>query len=226
LQKIFRKSKLSDGDVVKHMHVVLNIVRFLYKKRHFRTHLPNPYEQEVVKVEGQEKLDLQLFEEAEKMYDEITPKTRKKRFKMLKVWFFGVVSICLIVAVCLSCCCVGAGQGRFWCGAFGAVAGRQGSGGRQGDAARHHARRARQPARGLLAHQARPQERGQAETLLPLSLRNVDCSRVYGESRKKERAKKNPVSHPVVVVQEVWGKSKAQKNCCLLREITTGWNFD
>ncbi len=96
LQKIFRKSKLSDNDVVKNMHVVLNIVRFLYKKRHFKTHLPNPFEVEVPKVEGQEKLDLQLFEEAEKMYDEITPKTRKKRFKMLKELGkggFGVVHL-------------------------------------------------------------------------------------------------------------------------------------
>ncbi len=86
MQKIFRKSKLSDADVIKHMHVVLNVVRFLYKKRHFKTHLPNPYEaEEYKKPEGQEAQDQLLFEEAEKMYDEITPKTRKKRFKMIKV---------------------------------------------------------------------------------------------------------------------------------------------
>jgi hypothetical protein len=96
LQKIFRKSKLSDDDVVKNMHVVINIVRFLYKKRHFKTHVTNPFEQEYLKVDGQDKLDLQLFEEAEKMYDEITPKTRKKHFKMIKELGkggFGVVHL-------------------------------------------------------------------------------------------------------------------------------------
>jgi hypothetical protein len=97
MQKIFRKSKLSDADVVKNMHVVLNVVRFLYKKRHFKTHLPNPFEtEEYKKPEVQDKQDQLLFEEAESMYDEITPKTRKKRFKMIKELGkggFGVVHL-------------------------------------------------------------------------------------------------------------------------------------
>jgi hypothetical protein len=96
MQKIFRKSKLSDSDVEENMHVVLNVIRFLYKKRHYKTHLDNPWEEDYKKMEGQEKLDKALFDEAEKMYDEITPKTRKKRFKMVKELGkggFGVVHL-------------------------------------------------------------------------------------------------------------------------------------
>lgn len=85
IQKVLRKSKLSDDDVVKNMHVVLNVVRFLYKKRHFKTHLPNPWEGEgLPQVANAAAQDALLFDEAERMYDEITPKTRKKQFKMLK----------------------------------------------------------------------------------------------------------------------------------------------
>lgn len=97
IQKVFRKCKLSEADVAANMHVVLNVVRFLYKKRHFKTHLENAWQgEEWVKVEGQEARDKALFDEAESMYDEITPKTRKKRFKMVKELGkggFGVVHL-------------------------------------------------------------------------------------------------------------------------------------
>jgi len=97
IQKVIRKSKIPEEDVKTHMHVVLNVVRFLYKKRHLKTHLPNPYAgEEWTKPEGQEARDKALFEEAESMYDEITPKTRKKHFKMLKELGkggFGVVHL-------------------------------------------------------------------------------------------------------------------------------------
>ncbi len=192
MQKIFRKSKLSDADVVKvmrsfggvltelltfpakNMHVVLNVVRFLYKKRHFKTHLPNPWEtEEFKKPEGQDKQDQVLFEEAETMYDEITPKTRKKRFKMIKELGkggFGVVHLAQWaddkeqVAVKVR-------RKERWSSVTHCLT---------GDGARHDAQPAGQSARDLLADKAGPQERGEAETLLPVPLGNVGGARVHG----------------------------------------------